>query len=71
MTTHPIAGLVPDTNTAECVFDGITYAKGAATIRQLFSLVSVDLFSKAMHEYFNKFAFGNATLSDFINTVDD
>lgn len=33
ITTHPIAGIVSDTNMAETVFDGITYAKGAATIR--------------------------------------
>ncbi|EAS02858.2 peptidase M1 family aminopeptidase (macronuclear) [Tetrahymena thermophila SB210] len=71
VTTHPIAGSVPDTNTAENVFDGITYAKGAATLRQLFSLVSVENFSKAMKEYFHKFEWRSATLSDLINTVDE
>lgn len=32
-TTHPIAGEVADTEAAENVFDGITYSKGAATLR--------------------------------------
>ncbi len=33
ITTHPIAGEVPNTEAAESIFDGITYAKGASTLR--------------------------------------
>lgn len=33
VTTHPIAGKVDNTEDAENIFDGITYAKGAATLR--------------------------------------
>lgn len=66
ITTHPIACEVPDTARAEGIFDGITYAKGAATLRQLFCLVSVEQFSNAMKEYFTKYAYKNATLLDFI-----
>jgi aminopeptidase N len=32
-TTHPIATEVKNTDVAENIFDGITYAKGAATIK--------------------------------------
>lgn len=33
ITTHPIAGEVPNTEVAENIFDGITYSKGAAVIK--------------------------------------
>lgn len=32
-TTHPIAGEVANTEAAETIFDGITYSKGAATLK--------------------------------------
>lgn len=70
ITTHPIAGDVANTEAAESIFDGITYAKGAATLRQLLALVGEDLFSNAMGNYFGKFAWNNATLDDFINSID-
>ena len=37
--THPIRGAVRDTDVAMNNFDGITYAKGAAVIKQLVFLV--------------------------------
>lgn len=33
VTTHPIAGEVINTEIAENIFDGITYSKGAASMR--------------------------------------
>jgi len=48
VTTHPISGPVPNTEAAESIFDGITYAKGAATLRQLLALMGEDLFSAAL-----------------------
>jgi aminopeptidase N len=70
-TTHPIAAKVPDTSTAESIFDGITYSKGAATMRQLYAVIGRENFSKAMKVYFNKFAFSNATLDDLLNTMQE
>jgi aminopeptidase N len=32
-TTHPITGEVKNTDEAENIFDGITYAKGAAVLK--------------------------------------
>lgn len=38
-TTHAIRGRVENTEQAESIFDGITYAKGAATMKQLMYLL--------------------------------
>ena len=38
-STHPIAADAPDLETAKTNFDGITYAKGAAVLRQLVAWV--------------------------------
>lgn len=57
VTTHPIAGDVPDTEAADSIFDGITYAKGASTLKQLMSLIGEEGFSAAMNVYFHKYAF--------------
>jgi len=62
--THAIASSVADTDAADSIFDGITYSKGAATMRQLFALIGRDNFSKSMKVYFHKFCFKNATLDD-------
>lgn len=35
VTTHPISGPVANAQVAETIFDGITYSKGAATMKQL------------------------------------
>ncbi|TPW20554.1 MAG: aminopeptidase N, partial [Elusimicrobia bacterium] len=35
VTTHPIEAVVPDTEVAFANFDGITYGKGASTLKQL------------------------------------
>lgn len=34
-TTHPIRGPIANTTAADAIFDGITYAKGASTMKQL------------------------------------
>lgn len=40
ITTHPIRGPVPNTQVADSIFDGITYSKGASTMKQLNFLMS-------------------------------
>ena len=37
--THPIRGEIKDTDAATNLFDGITYAKGAAVLKQLVFVV--------------------------------
>ena len=38
-TTHPIASVVENTSKADSIFDGITYSKGAAVLKQLYFLI--------------------------------
>lgn len=69
-TTHPIVNDVPDLVTAESSFDGITYGKGAAALKQLFFFAGEDAFKKGLQNYFKKFAFQNTELKDFIESID-
>ncbi len=55
MTTHPIAGQVANTEAAQSIFDGITYSKGAATLRQLMALIGEEAFGAAIKTYFKKY----------------
>ena len=41
-STHPIAADIPDLEAVEVNFDGITYAKGAAVLKQLVAYVGQD-----------------------------
>jgi aminopeptidase N len=70
VTTHPIRGPVANTVVADGIFDGITYSKGAATMKQLFYLIEEENFSKALNAYFNKYEWSNATLIDFMNELE-
>jgi aminopeptidase N len=69
LTTHPIASIVDSTDKAEAIFDGITYSKGAAVLMQLYYLITPKVFSKFLKNYFEKFAFKNATLADFLEEI--
>jgi aminopeptidase N len=64
--THPINGPVSDTDVAASIFDGITYNKGAAVLKQLMFVVGQANFSSALKSYFARFAWSNATIADFI-----
>lgn len=68
-TTHPVVQNVPDTQTSEGIFDGITYAKGAASLKQLHFLVGEQAFIEGLQDYFKKFAFRNTTLNDFLHSI--
>ena len=66
VTTHPIAAQAKDTQEADNIFDGITYSKGAAALRQLVALVGEGKFRTAVAEYFKTFKFGNSVLEDLL-----
>ena len=66
-TTHQIACPVCNTQVADNIFDGITYSKGAATMRQLTALAGEENFSKALSEYFQKHKWGNTDLKDLLD----
>ena len=66
VTSHPIKVSVPDTEHASAIFDGITYGKGAAVLKQLYYFLGKENFSKGLHYYFTKHAFLNTELKDFV-----
>ena len=65
-STHPIAADVPDIEAVEVNFDGITYAKGAAVLKQLVAYVGLDNFLAGLRRYFDRYAWSNATLGDLL-----
>ena len=68
-TTHPIVAQVDDVEAARQAFDGITYAKGAAVLKQLVAYVGQDAFLEASGRLFERSAYGNATLDDFLQVL--
>jgi len=69
-TTHPIVADITDLEAAKQNFDGITYAKGAAALRQLVAFVGVDAFFAGARAYFAEHAFGSATLADLLAALE-
>lgn len=70
VTTHPIAGQVADTEQTFQNFDGITYGKGASVIKQLVATIGMDGFQEGMRHYFRTHAYGNATLAQFLASLE-
>jgi aminopeptidase N len=69
-STHPIAADIPDIETVEVNFDGITYAKGAAVLKQLVAHVGRENFLTGVRQYFGQHAWGNATLGDLLAALE-
>ncbi|NLU85184.1 M1 family aminopeptidase, partial [Rhodococcus sp. HNM0569] len=65
-TTHPVVAEIPDLEAAKLNFDGITYAKGAAVLKQLMAHVGRDAFFTAARNYFQAFEFANTRLTDLL-----
>lgn len=70
-TTHPVMADVPDVAAARQNFDGITYAKGAAALKQLVAYVGVEQFLTACRVYFRRHAWGSADLQDFLTALQE
>ncbi len=71
VTTHSIENPVADTDVAESIFDGITYGKGAAALKQLQSFIGEDEFTEGLQRYFEKYAYKNTTLNDFFKKLSE
>jgi aminopeptidase N len=69
-STHPVADEMPDVESVHQNFDGITYAKGASVLRQLVAWVGQDEFLAGLRGYFEKHAWGNTDLSDFLAALE-
>ena len=69
-TTHPIAADIPDVTAAKTNFDGITYAKGAAVLKQLVAWVGEDAFYDGARRYFDKHRFAATSLADLLEALE-
>ncbi len=65
-STHPVAGSALDAASALQNFDGISYAKGAAVLKQLAAHLGDEVFLTGLRDYVDRFSYGNATFSDLI-----
>jgi len=69
-STHPVAADVATLSEAEANIDGISYAKGAAVLRQLVAYLGRDSFFAGIRGYFAEHAWGNATLADLLASLE-
>ena len=72
-STHPVAEdteKVVDVDTAFANFDMITYAKGNAVLAQLGHWLGQEDFLAGVNRHLTAHAFGNATLADFLDSLD-
>jgi aminopeptidase N len=68
-STHPVAADPATLSEAIANFDGISYAKGAAVLRQLSAYVGEDAFFAGIGDYLRAHAHGNARLPDLLSAV--
>ena len=70
-STHPVAGVEAlDAQSALQNFDGISYAKGAAALRQLIAHVGDDHFMAGVRAYLTEKSYANGTLADFLGAIE-
>jgi aminopeptidase N len=68
-STHPVAGNgAVDASAALQDFDGISYAKGCAILRQLNATLGDDVFFRGTVDHFEQHRFGNATMHDLFSS---
>jgi aminopeptidase N len=70
-STHPIVADIHDLEDVEVNFDGITYAKGAAVLKQLVAWVGADHFFEGVRHYFARHAWGNTRLADLLSALEE
>ncbi|MGH3328415.1 MAG: aminopeptidase N, partial [Streptomycetales bacterium] len=70
-STHPIVADIRDLEDVEVNFDGITYAKGAAVLKQLVHWVGIEHFFHGVRAYFKRHAWGNSTLQDLLGALEE
>jgi aminopeptidase N len=69
-STHPIAADNYDLEAVEVNFDGITYAKGASSLKQLVAWVGEEEFLTGLRAYFKTHAHGNSELRDLLAALE-
>ncbi len=68
-SAHPVAASAPTLSEAVANFDGISYAKGAAVLRQLMAAAGRDAFFAAIGDYLAEHGFSNASRDDLLRAV--
>jgi len=71
-SAHPVAPeprAVPDTDAALAGYDDISYAKGAAALRQLVAWLGWPVFLAGVNDYFARYRFGSAALADLLGCL--
>ena len=69
-STHPVAAdALKDARSSLDDFDGISYAKGAAVLKQLVSYLGDEVFLAGVKAHIAAHEFGNATLRDLIDKL--
>jgi aminopeptidase N len=69
-STHPIAADNHDLEAVEVNFDGITYAKGASTLKQLVAWVGIEGFLSGLRDYFKAHEFSNSEFADLLGSLE-
>ncbi|HEX5088437.1 MAG TPA: aminopeptidase N [Nocardioides sp.] len=68
-SSHPVAGNgAVDASAALQDFDGISYAKGCAILRQINATLGDDVFFRGAIDHFERHRFGNATMHDLFES---
>lgn len=68
-STHPVAGNgAADAASALQDFDGISYAKGSAILKQLNARLGDEVFFRGVVDHFRSHWFGNATMHDLFGS---
>ncbi len=71
-STHPVAGNgAADAASALNDFDGISYAKGSATLKQLNAHLGDEIFFNGVRAHLRQHSYGNATLADLVQAWTD
>ena len=51
------------------MFDGISYGKGAAFLKQFYNILGFDTMKRGLHAYFDTHKWQNTTLPDFVGCM--
>ncbi|HEY7617463.1 MAG TPA: M1 family metallopeptidase, partial [Terriglobales bacterium] len=68
-STRPIRQAAESPGEIQELFDGIAYGKAAAVLRMVEGYIGEEDFRKGVNAYLEKYSYGNATATDFWNTL--
>jgi hypothetical protein len=66
---RPIRQLITQNTQVSSAFDSITYQKGSQVLSMFESYLGPDRFAQGVHQYLERYRFGNATADDFFSSL--